>query len=191
MGLICLDLDGTLVADALVEVETETGTKLQRNQHELYTEPVLLEGRYDTLKKAAEEGDRFAIVTNQGGVAWGYHTKAEVYRRITSTVGQLSCLWGRPFSVHVAFMHPRATVAEFKGDDGRKPAPTMLDEAILSHVKGMIAMAESQSGEIVKTLKERTGAYLMVGDRDEDREAAEAAGVAFAFVDSFFVLPFR
>lgn len=175
MGLICLDLDDTLIAGALVEVETSTGTKLQRRQHELYIEAgALLPNRYNVLKRAAEHGDSFAIVTNQAGVAWGYHTQAEVYRRIGHTLERLCFFWGRPFSVHVAFMHPRATVTGFKGDDGRKPAPTMLNEAMLVH------------GIDPTGLSVNPGPVVMVGDRDEDREAAEAAGIDFTHAEDFF-----
>lgn len=178
MGLLMLDLDGTLIADALVEVETETGTKLQRRQQDLYSEPVLLPGVYDHLRLLAKEGDRFAIVTNQGGVAWGFHTQAECYRRISSTVGLLAGFWGRPFSIHVAFMHPRATVPAFKGDDGRKPAPTLLRAALRAH------------GHNGTPPDEPPFECLMVGDRDEDREAAEAAGVSFTHAGDFFEVPF-
>lgn len=173
MGLIMLDLDGTLVADALVEVETETGNKLQRRQHELYTEPELLPNRYEVLMAAAGEGDSFAIVTNQGGVAWGYHTQAECLRRITNTVGCLNCFWGRPFSIHVAYCHPRATVPQFRGDDGRKPAPTMLQAA----------MALQYPLSTSEYVSENT---IMVGDRLEDMAAATAAGVKYVHPDAFF-----
>jgi histidinol phosphatase-like enzyme len=171
MGLVLLDLDGTLVADALVEVETPTGTKLQRRQHERFHEPVLLPNVYERLHDLADQGDSFAIVTNQGGVAWGYHTQAEVYERIGRTLAQLSFFWGRPFSVHVAFMHPKATLPQFKGDDGRKPAPTMLNAAIGSF--GPVGLGEEF-------------AAVKVGDRAEDEEAAQAAGVRFEDPGQFF-----
>lgn len=167
MGLLLMDLDGTLIPNALVEVDG----KLQRRQHELYTEPTLLPNRYERLKQSADEGDRFAIVTNQGGVAWGYHTQGEVYARIAATLRQLAFFWHRPFSVHVAFMHPRATVPQFKGDDGRKPSPFMLGEALGAHHIDLGSPAT---------------AALMVGDRDEDREAAHSAQVDFATADEFF-----
>lgn len=170
MGLICLDLDDTLIAGALIEVETPTGTKLQRRQSELYTEAVLLPNRYEILHAAAREGDAFAIVSNQAGVAWGFHTQAEVYRRIATTIGLLACFWEAPFSVHVAFMDPRATLPQFKGDDGRrKPNGTMILEAIASH-----------------DFAGRLDRVLMIGDRDEDSGAATAAGVDFALAGDFF-----
>lgn len=170
MGLILLDLDDTLIEGALVEVETATGTKLERRQDERFHEPVLLPNCYTVLKHAATEGDSFAIVTNQGGVAWGYHTEAEVYQRIGRTLELLRFFWGRPFSVHVAFMHPKATVSGYKGDDGRKPAATMLRAAQEAH--GV------EPGS--------TGTTLMVGDREEDWEAAAAASVDFTPAEGFF-----
>ncbi len=171
MGLILLDLDGTLVADALVAVPTPTGTKLQRHQFDLYTEPELLPNRYEVLETLAADGDSFAIVTNQGGVAWGYHTQAECLRRITNTIGLLNGFWGRPFSIHVAYMHPKATVPAFKGDDGRKPAPSMLEAAFRNHAFVDGGICESA---------------IMVGDRPEDEDAAKAAGVAFREASDFF-----
>ncbi len=167
MGLICLDLDGTLVENALVEVEG----KLQRPQHNVYTASTLLPNRFEVTANAAAEGDRFAIVTNQGGVAWGYHTQAEVDLRIALAIGQLHFFHGAPFTVHVAFGHPRATVKQFKELEGevsrRKPAPTMLLEAMNAH-----GMEQAET--------------LMVGDLGTDEEAAKAAGVDFVTAEDFF-----
>lgn len=167
MGLICLDLDGTLVESALVE---EDG-KLQRPQTNVYAEPSLLPHRFDVLHRAAKEGDRFAIVTNQGGVAWGYHTVAEVNLRIARSIAALGFFCLAPFSVHVAWKHPRATVPQFRESDGeatrRKPAAAMLLEAMDAHG---IDQANT----------------LMVGDLGTDTEAALAAGVDFALGADFF-----
>lgn len=169
MELLCLDLDGTLVDNALVEIDG----KLQRRQHELFTKPVLLENRLAVLRDAAQEGWRFAIITNQGGVAWGYHTVAEVYDRIGCTLRQLAFFDGRPFSVHVCFSHPRATVDGFKvGTQRRKPSGAMIREAIDAH----LGVGERLEGCSIH----------MVGDRDEDREAAADAGVGFEDAGSFF-----
>jgi histidinol phosphatase-like enzyme len=178
MGLILLDLDGTLVEDAIVELENPDSAKgftLGRRQHELYSEPTLKPHVYETLKRHADEGDRFAIVTNQGGVALGYHTQAEVYGRIARTAALLSMFWSRPFSVHVAWMMPKGYVPGFKGDDGRKPASDMLEAAMLAS-NPLLPEGDEPQPEPV----------LMVGDRDEDRDAAAAAGVDFATAGSFF-----
>jgi len=176
MGLILLDLDGTLVEDAIVELENPESAKgftLGRRQHELYTEPTLKPHVYETLLAYAEEGDSFAIVTNQGGVALGYHTQAEVYGRIARTAALLSMFWGRPFSVHVAFCMPKGYVPGFKGDDGRKPAATMLVAA--TEVHGVSLNTEPPGPGVV-----------MVGDRDEDEQAAMLAGVRYEHPESFF-----
>lgn len=168
MGLLLLDLDDTLIEGALIEADG----KLQRKQHELYTEPVLLPAVYDRLKLAAEEGDRFSIVTNQGGVALGFHTQADCYRRISTTIALLSCFWGQPCSVHVAFKMPKGYVPGFKGEDGRKPGPQMLQDAMIAHYEDSTVYADRP--------------VLMIGDRDEDREAAAAAGVDFQLSGDFF-----
>lgn len=179
MGLILLDLDGTLVADALWEDEG----KLQRRQYDLFTEPVLLPNRWDRLNQCARDGDRFAIVTNQGGVAWGYHTQAEVYQRIGATLRQLEFFWGRPFSVHVAFKHPRATLPQFKGDDGRKPAPAMLEAALTVHD---VDLTSSRAEPGPEGSVDFYPAALMVGDRAEDEEAANSANVTYMAAGAFF-----
>lgn len=175
MGLLLLDLDGTLVEDAIVEIPKDGGDGhvLGRRQHELYTEPVLKPNVYTTLQAYAEDGDSFAIVTNQGGVALGYHTQAEVYARIAKTCALLSMFWGRPFSVHVAFCMPKGYIPGFKGDDGRKPGKKMLRDALVGHY-------EDGDSEHVRQRA------IMVGDRDEDEEAAAAAGVTFTPAFQFF-----
>jgi histidinol phosphatase-like enzyme len=173
MGLICLDLDGTLVDDALVE---EDG-KLQRPQDQLFHEPVLRPHVAEVIQRSAQEGDNFAIITNQGGVAWGYHTQAEVRQRISRAVMLLDFFHGRPFSVHIAWDHPRATITQFRSDKEevcrRKPGPTMIVEAI---DRQFPRRTEDPTEPMV----------LMVGDRPEDEEAAAAAGVAFDAAGSFF-----
>lgn len=179
MGLIMLDLDGTLVADALVEVSAGDGkTKLERRQHELYTAPTLLDNRLNVLSRAAEEGDSFAIVTNQGGVAWGYHTQAECYERIACTLRQLAFFGGRPFSVHVCFAHERATVSGFKaGAERRKPSAAMLLEAVHAH--------DPPGSDWVSNVGRAPG-YVMVGNHQVDEEAALAAGIDYVSADEFF-----
>lgn len=177
MGLLLLDLDGTIVESSLEEVDGKLGPAPG-----LFTEPRLRPNVYDVLNRAALEGDRFAIVTNQGGVAWGYATEQEVHARISRAVALLDGFWGRPFSVHVCFAHERATVKRYRdGHERRKPSGAMLNEAIEAHLAlGLgddLAMAPygSLSVEI-----------LMVGDLEADKEAAAAASVDFAPAGDFF-----
>jgi histidinol phosphatase-like enzyme len=170
MGLFLLDLDGTLVDDAVLEVDG----KLQRPQHQLFHEPVLRPNVFETLQRHAEEGDWFSIVTNQGGVAWGYHTKAEVYARIGRALQLLEFFWSAPFTVEVAFHHPRASMPQFKGEGIRKPSPAMLRGAMIAH------------GIDPGHLDQASPSILMLGDREEDKLAAEAAHVDFMLAGDFF-----
>lgn len=169
--LICLDLDGTLVPNTLEERDG----KLQRLQSESFTRPLLLPGRREILEARAAAGDVFAIVTNQGGVAWGYHTQREVHERIGATLAQLDFFWGRPFSLHVAWkMEKGNLLPQFRGNDGRKPQPDMILQARDAH-----GDAEYQMWPL-----------LMVGDREEDHDAALNAGVDFLWANDFFEVPF-
>lgn len=168
MGLLLLDLDGTLVDSSLEEVDGKLGPAPG-----VFTEPRLRPNVRDVIQRAALEGDSFAIITNQGGVAWGYATEEEVYARIGRTVALLNGFFGRPFSIHVCFAHERATVKRYRdGHERRKPSGAMLREAMSAHTPS------SEPG--------LTGAVLMVGDLEADKEAAAAAGVDFVAAGTFF-----
>lgn len=176
--LICLDLDGTLVPNTLEERDG----KLQRLQSESFTRPLLLPGRREILEARAAAGDIFAIVTNQGGVAWGYHTQREVHERIGATLAQLDFFWGRPFSLHVAWkMEKGNLLPQFRGNDGRKPQPDM----ILAAIAAAIATRSAPAGQRVLGVSP-----VMVGDREEDHDAALNAGVDFLWANDFFEVPF-
>ncbi len=168
MGLICLDLDGTLVENSLVEVNGKLGPAPG-----CFTEPVLRfpDSARDVLYNAAKEGDSFAIVTNQGGVAWGYATEEEVFARIGRAIALLDGFWGAPVSVHVCFAHERATVARYRdGHERRKPSGAMIQEAMDRHL--VLAGSAAQ--------------IVHIGDMKDDEDAAAAAGIDFAWADDFF-----
>jgi D-glycero-D-manno-heptose 1,7-bisphosphate phosphatase len=122
-----------------------------------------LPGRIETLQALHEQGVEIALATNQGGVAFGYMTA----RAIADELNQMAK--EAPISdIEVCFTHPKATIAEYRYDrDRRKPGPGML----------MTIMYDMQIGPIHT---------LMVGDRPEDEQAAQAAGVAFQWSDKFF-----
>ena len=163
MGLLCLDLDGTLVESSLVEVDGKLGPAPG-----LFTEPRLQPNVFEVVQRAALEQDEFALVTNQGGVAWGYATEAEVWARIGRTVALLNGFFGQPFSVHVCFAHPRATIKAYReGHERRKPSAAMIFEAKEAH---LVAAGET----------------LMVGDLEDDEKAAVAASVDFTPAGDFF-----
>lgn len=171
MGLLCLDLDGTLVESSLVERDGKLQPALG-----LFTEPRLRPNVYDVIQRSALEGDSFAIVTNQGGVAWGYATAEEAYARISRTIGLLDCFFGRPLSIHVCFAHPRATIERYReGHYRRKPNPSMIFEATAAHGDNGIGVTGKHEEPV-----------LMVGDLDDDKRAAVAAGVDFVHASEFF-----
>lgn len=185
MTLYIFDLDGTLVEDHLIDGVCPScdGTGLvakhQGRDPELcprckgkrsvlmprtdrhYTDPELLRGVSERLDELAPtSSSSFAIATNQGGVALGYQTSAEVWRRISRSLELVDFFSRAPFSIHVATAYPgqgHPTPAELYR---RKPEPGMLIEAMLAH-----------RAEAVET--------VFVGDRETDLTAAENAGVRF------------
>jgi D-glycero-D-manno-heptose 1,7-bisphosphate phosphatase len=136
-----------------------------------YDRVELLPGRADRLKfLAAQPYTSFAIVTNQAGVAFGYQTEEQVHTKLAAVARACAFFYGRPFSVHCAFGHPKATVERYRDPAmvaRRKPSPVMLHEAMTSHLH-------------------RIGTTIYVGDMDSDRECALAAGVTYVDADVFF-----
>ncbi len=156
----------------------------------------LLPGRREFFLRLAAEypggsGPQIALATNQGGVGlrhWmesgsfgepeKYPSQAEAEARlndVAEVVGTLSQHWPAKY---ICFAYqaksgnwsPPPAAAE--GDPRwsqawRKPAPGMLDRAMDD--AGVSA-----------------GQTLMVGDRDEDEAAAQAAGCTFAWASEFF-----
>lgn len=123
----------------------------------------LLPRRPEVLQELAGKGKIRAIASNQGGVAFGHLHEAEIAAelyRLGEALG-IVVVWWCPH-------HPQGTVAYFVQDcPHRKPRPGMLT-----------GIMEQQH-----TDPERT---LFVGDRPEDRQAAEAAGCRFAWAWEFF-----
>jgi D-glycero-D-manno-heptose 1,7-bisphosphate phosphatase len=111
-------------------------------------------------------------VTNQGGVAFGHKTIGDVLAENRATTDAFE---HNPFcKIFFCPMHPGGTVHPFNVRSlTRKPDYGMLvlAEVFASHELGyMIDWPQS----------------LMVGDRDEDQQMAEKAGVSFISADAFF-----
>jgi D-glycero-D-manno-heptose 1,7-bisphosphate phosphatase len=139
-----------------------------------YARVEVLPGRLEKIERLAwRPGSRFALVTNQGGVAMGHQTEALVWAKLGAIVGTFQCFFGRPFSVHVALHHHHAKVEKYKCVEGdfeysyRKPGPGMLLEAMDVH-------------------RSDTATTWMVGDMDSDAQAARAAGVKYFDAEEFF-----
>ena len=156
--LYIFDVDGTLIRSFLRQ-----GSKA----HD-YDDVEVLPGRAGKLfDLKARPGMRFAIATNQGGVAFGKQTEPQVRAKLARVVSELH-MWDVPLTVHIAFNHPGASLPAYKRDDGmRKPGPGMLLLAMRCH-----DMAKPDT--------------VFVGDMDSDREAALAAGVKYADAQEFF-----
>lgn len=174
--LFLFDLDGTVIRSFLREGAPRTPAE--------YAKVELLPGRLDRLR-ALEVAHTIAFVTNQGGVAFGYQTVQEVVSKfVTVNNTALGCghmrVMGRlltcstpenspaPALFYVAYGHPKASIDKYRVEsDWRKPGGGMIARAMADY----------------RVPRELT---TYIGDMDTDREAAEAAGVAYEDADDFF-----
>lgn len=125
----------------------------------------LLPGVAAKLHHYAALGWRLVVVTNQGGVAFGYQTKDQAHAT------QQAVLDALPVAVDASYLcphHPRGTISRYAlACPNRKPAPGAILDAL--------ARFEARPDDC-----------LFVGDQDTDRQAAEAAGVPFTWAGDFF-----
>jgi histidinol-phosphate phosphatase family protein len=125
----------------------------------------LLEGVTSKLHRYASMGWRIVIVTNQGGVAYGYQTESQAHATHQAVLDTL------PVEVDASYLcphHPGGTIPRYAiVCPNRKPAPGAILDAL--------ARFETPAGNC-----------LFVGDRESDRQAAAAAGVPFAWAWDFF-----
>lgn len=183
MPLYGLDIDGTLIRSFLRDEPCETCNGTRRVVlHGIRFDPCpecvatydaveLFPGRSGGIWRLARVPDScFALITNQGGVAFGYQTKEQVGAKLARVALACDFFFGRPFTIHVAFGHPKASVPEYRDLEQvakRKPSPVMLYDAMAAHRMG----------------KADT---VYVGDMDSDRLCAEAAGVRYFEASEFF-----
>lgn len=132
-------------------------------------------GRLDRLKELQGQGKKTCIVTNQGGAAWGFLNSQDMdkFLAILCEHGKidryLACYRDTGEKAKASERTDKAlTVPEYyKGFDRRKPGPGMLIEAM----------------EHFGIDRQDT---VMVGDREEDKGAAEAAGCDFQWAWDYF-----
>lgn len=172
--LYLFDLDGTVIRSFMRDGGADPEVA--------YDLVELLPGRRDRLHELVSQGHEVGFVTNQGGAAFGYQTKQQVMAKILGVFRSLELprqphvivgpiadvdLTGHA-TAFVALCHPNATIEELRVDDGwRKPGGGMIVEAM--RLYGVDA-----------------GATVYVGDRPEDRGAADVAGCSFYWADDFF-----
>lgn len=126
-----------------------------------------LTGVIETIAALRAAGHQIAIASNQGGVAWGFITVAQAQALVKDAAAKIggvdfwrcSCYDERAKAKNPDSPYARKSYR-------RKPKPGMLKELMRS---AGVASA------------------VMVGDSEDDRKAAEAAGgVAFRWADEFF-----
>jgi len=123
----------------------------------------LLPGRKEIITAMHEADVALAIATNQGGVAFGHRSEDDVKRAVQAVADELGIT-----HVFMCFNHPTATLERYHVEDRRrKPGPGMLEEAM-------------------RAVDVRPAETLMVGDREEDKLAAQAAGCDFVWFHEFF-----
>lgn len=162
--LYLFDLDGTLI------------TSYMDTPHKDYDNWGRLPRRYAILNKLRMQGHSIAIITNQGGAAFGFVTAAQVDAKLQQALRVLGLASVRsdgsakPPAVYCA-LHDERGKPPFNDPTEaarRKPSPAMILEALDDYPN-----AAAQG-------------VLYVGDRPEDEQAAKAAGVPFQWAASFF-----
>ena len=128
-----------------------------------------LPGAPGALRELQDAGYLLIIVSNQSGIGRGYYSERDLHTLNQAIAEYLDSTLGVTLSgFYHCPHHPTEAEGEFRQQcDCRKPAPGMIQQAVLDH------------GIDVKT-------SLLVGDKDSDIEAGRAAGVGrlFKVVDS-------
>ena len=154
--LLLLDRDGTL--------NRAPGERPPNHPGEVE----LLPGVAATLHRYASLGWRLVVITNQGGVAFGYLTERQARATHQAVLDAL------PVEIDASYLcphHPAGTLPRYAIDcPNRKPAPGALLDALARFAV-------------------RAEDCLFVGDLDSDRLASESAGVPFQWADEFFGWP--
>ena len=118
-----------------------------------------------TMAAHAKEGWRLVLVTNQGGVAFGYLGQDEAWAIHHAVLDRL------PVPVDASYLcphHPQGNVPPYNVEcPRRKPNPGAILDALVH-------------------FGARPQDCLFVGDMESDRQAAVAAGVPFCWASDFF-----
>jgi len=142
-------------------VKTKSGHTFRRSADDWEWLP----DRLKKLQELKEQGKELAVATNQGGVAFGFLNEDDMQTELS-----ILCNQGQISYLRVCFAHPNASAEGYREEIDlfdRKPMPGMLLKIVLAE---RITVPQT----------------LMVGDRDEDKEAAKNAGMDFMTADQFF-----
>jgi D,D-heptose 1,7-bisphosphate phosphatase len=120
---------------------------------------ILLPGAVAAVKRVNDLGQYAFLVTNQSGVARGYFTESDVEAFNAALQRKLRAAGAHLDDIRYCPDHPDGTVARYRrASDWRKPAPGMLLD-------------------LMKCWPVRPEASLVVGDKESDVAAAQAAGL--------------
>lgn len=136
-----------------------------------------LPGRADKLDELIKDDHDIAIVTNQGGVAFGYNTEDQFHSKMYTALFKL----GLPVSTQyaVCFSDLRSKDERYNKTEDcarRKPSGAMIHEVM--RYFGMLPQVPG-SGALDNLV-------LYIGDRPEDQQAAINADVPFMWSWEFF-----
>lgn len=127
----------------------------------------LLPGVLEKCQQLKADGHVLAVASNQGGVAFGYVT----YKQMQTVMLYVAELIGADYAIFCPY-HPKGTVKKYARESlHRKPNPGML-----------LTLARRAKVDDPTQI-------LFVGDLDTDKEAAERAGIGFAWAAEFFSSP--
>jgi D-glycero-D-manno-heptose 1,7-bisphosphate phosphatase len=127
----------------------------------------VLPGRIETIRSLIDSGNQITIVTNQGGVAFGHVELWEAESKLLHTSSLLNILARDVYACY----HDTRGKAPYNDPEQaarRKPSGAMIREAMAAHPTAAAL------------------GVLMVGDREEDQQAAQDAGVPFQWTHIFF-----
>lgn len=159
MTLFIFDKDGTLVGVPSPEQNRPANTP---------AEQILLPGVAAKIAALKAAGAKIAIASNQGGVAWGFISYAQAADLLSDCAAKIGAdAWD--FCPHDARAadKPNARPEYAIPCRCRKPQPGMIIR-------------------LAKRLGVPLSRVVFVGDRPEDEQAAQAAGVRFEWADEFF-----
>jgi D-glycero-D-manno-heptose 1,7-bisphosphate phosphatase len=152
--LIALDADGSIVT-------TKSGATFRKDAADWKWLP----GRIEKIRDLLAQGKRVVVITNQGGVAYGFMKQEDILAELQRMCREVGIPAG---GLYVCYTHPDAKLPQYRMKDyRRKPGPGMLQEAM-----------DDYAANLNET--------LYVGDMEDDRKAAFAAGVDFIPARIFF-----
>ncbi|MEZ2147556.1 HAD-IIIA family hydrolase [Bradyrhizobium sp. DN5] len=119
-----------------------------------------IEGAREAVKAVNDAGYFAFVITNQSGVARGYYEEHHVVALHNWMADQMALIGAHVDAFEYCPDHPDGTVARYcRTSDRRKPAPGMITDLIK---RFPVDMTRS----------------MLIGDKQSDIEAAQAAGVA-------------